>query len=170
MKYLRSLSTQTKANLSNLFSLCWEKYPFHRPLRASSILDNFAIHRSLVTVFITTINFYPRLFRSSHTCTEAKYLSTLTTRRCLFTHVCKILIINLVPCKNSIIFFRIMKIFFRRNLDNIQLNHYSRNTISSIMDLTTNCNILWQTSILQCPPISYHMDMDSSTQMESEGW
>ena len=62
-----------------------------------------------------------------------------------------------------IIFFNRMGILFWGTLEKIQLHHYYRNAISSILDLTTifrisiDCNILWQTGIypVTSDPIPY---------------
>ena len=56
-----------------------------------------------------------------------------------------------------IILSRRMEIFFKIILYKIQLHHYARNSISSVLDLTTilrifiNCNILWQIGIYPVP-------------------
>ena len=100
MKYLRYLSTQTKANFSNFLLLLVAKHPFHRPLHASSISNIFFIQKPLVSVFNTPMNLKPRFLSLSSYCNEANYLYALKTRRCLFTHGCKRLSIALVPCNN----------------------------------------------------------------------
>ena len=59
MKYLQSLSTQTKANLSNFFSLSRSDYPFRKPLRSRSISENFDIQKPLAAVFTTPMKLNP---------------------------------------------------------------------------------------------------------------
>ena len=99
----------------------------------ATILHHFTcLYRSKVAVFTdnTLLFIYPWLKNIDH------YLSTM---------------------QKSIMLFKIMEILFRGSLCKLQLHHYARNAIISILNLTTifrisiNFNILRQTAIYPVP-------------------
>ena len=152
MKYLRSLSTQMRANFYKFFSLFREKYPFHRPLCKISISKN-PPYRNLW--FLSS----PHQWISSHAY-WAHHMLAQKQKSCMhWQHAAVYLPMAaniehyLSNMQQFIIFFRRMKVFFTVRLEKIQLHLYYINSIRSILDITTifklyiNCKILWQNGI-----------------------
>ena len=156
-----------KENVSNFFSLLREKYPLQRTLCASSISEIFAIHKSLFAIFTIPMNLKPRFFSSSHACTEGKKLSTMKKFCCLFT--CKMLSITLVSYNNPSCYLREWgyspeEVLTRFNCiimpQNPSAAFWISQPFSGFLSIVIYCG---KPAFIQCPPIPYHMGMDSST-------